>query len=51
MKEYLLDSNFKIDKVIDGLVSGQNQFSLLGSTSFSMSCRLFLSRERATRSS
>lgn len=50
-KEYLLDSNFKIDKVIDGLVSGQNQFSLLGSASFSMSCRLFLSRERATRSS
>ena len=45
------DSNFKIDKVIDGLVSGQNQFSLLGSASFSMSCRLFLSRERATRSS
>lgn len=51
MKEYLLDSNFKIDKVIDGLVSGQNQFSLLGCASFSMSCRLLLSQQRATSSS
>jgi len=51
MKEYLLDSNFKIDKVIDGLVSGQNQFSLLGSVPFSMSCCLLLSWQRETSSS
>ena len=42
MKEYLLDSNFKIDKVIDGLVYGQNQCSHSRRVPFCMSCCLLL---------
>ena len=51
MKEYLLDSYFKIDKVIDVLVYGPNQLSRSRSIPFSMSCRLLLSWQRVTSSS